>query len=169
MKCPTCGYDNIAGEDSCESCQTDLTSVDGVVPKSRIERALMGRPLSELHPKEAVAITEQTSVQQAVGKMNEIKGGCLLIQNASGKIVGIVSERDILLRAIGKIKDLSKTPVSQIMTPNPETLDEDDTLACALHEMSIKRYRHIPILREGREPAVISVRDVLNCLAKLLP
>ena len=169
MKWPACGFDNIQGEDNCESCHGDLTAVDGVVPRTKIEKALMEKPLLELHPKEAIMVNEKISIMEAAAKMNETRIGCLLIQDTFEKIVGIVSERDILCRAIGKISDLSKTPITEIMTPNPQTLDEDDTIACVLHEMSINRYRHIPVLREGEKTGIISARDVLNYLAKLIP
>ncbi len=169
MKCPSCGHNNIAGEDFCESCQADLTSFDGVIPKTKMERVLMEDHLAKLKPKEAICVSEDTSIYDAVKKMNEIKAGCVFVQNTSGAFTGIVTERDILLRAVGTIPNLEKTKVSTIMTHNPDTLDEEDTLAYALHEMSVKNYRHIPVLRAEKKIGVITARDVLNYLAKLFP
>ena len=169
MKCPNCGYNNIQGEDSCMSCQADLTALDGVVPKSKMERILMEDPLSKLKPKDAVSVPETTSILDAIKTMNEIKAGCVFVENNRKEMVGIVTERDVLLRAVGKFPDLAKGKVTQIMTARPASLDEDDSLAYALHEMSVNRYRHIPILRKEKKPGVITARDVLNYLAKLFP
>lgn len=169
MKCPSCGYNNIPGEDLCVSCQSDLMALDGVVPKSKFERILMEDPLSKLKPKDAVSVPETTSILDAIKTMNEIKSGCVFVENTRGEMVGIVTERDVLLRAVGKFPDLAKGKVSQVMTTRPTSLDEDDSLAYALHEMSVNRYRHLPILRKGKKPGVITARDVLNYLAKLFP
>ncbi|MBI2340397.1 MAG: CBS domain-containing protein [Deltaproteobacteria bacterium] len=170
MKCPYCGYDNIAGTDACENCLQDLASRDGIsVPRARIQKVLMSDPIAKVPPHEAVCVKETTSIPDAVERMNQSKTGCVLVEGSEGELKGILTERDILLRVMGKSGDLSKATVAQAMTANVETLDEDDTLAYALHQMSVHRCRHIPIIRKNKKPGVVSVLDLLCHLAKLFP
>lgn len=168
MICPFCGYKNIPGSDECESCNENLASLDGVVPKTKIEKVLMSDRISKIQPREPVSVQKETSLLEAVKKMNACKVGCALVIN-HGELEGILTERDIVLKSLGHEKDLSKIPVSKIMTPNPETLSEEDNLAYAVNRMSLGGYRHIPILREGKPVGIISVRDVLRYLSKLFP
>jgi CBS domain-containing protein len=55
------------------------------------------------------------------------------------------------------------------MTKDPETLEEDQTIACALNKMSVGGYRHIPIVRHGKPVGVVSIRDLVDFLVELFP
>ena len=168
MKCPYCGFNNIAGTDTCNNCQEDLSSRDGIsAPKGKIERILMSDPIAKIPPHDAVCVGADTTILDAIKKMNQFKSGCVLITNRENQLKGILTERDILSRVAGKVADLSRTKVSEVMTPHVEALDEDDTLAFALHKMSVNRFRNIAIRRMGKPPAVVSVLDLLKYLSKL--
>jgi CBS domain-containing protein len=166
MKCPSCGFDNIAGADECGSCHEDLASLDGVVPRTKIEKVLMSDPIARLKPREAVFVPASASVWEAVGVMNRAKIGCVLV-GSEGRAEGILTERDVVLKGVCQGKDLEKTPVSALMTPEPETLTDEDSLAYAVNKMSVGGYRHIPVEKGGRTAGIVSVRDVLGYLSKL--
>lgn len=168
MKCPYCGTNNIAGADSCESCDEDFSQLDGLARKQEPVKGLVKHPLSYLGPKEAVRVNQNTPVYEAVKKMNEIRAGCVLVENRHGDLVGIVTERDILMRTSCNGADLEKTRVSEIMTRDVETLNDHSTLAFGFHLMSVKRVRHVPVIRPHQEPGVISARDLLKYIAKNL-
>jgi len=171
MKCPSCGADNIAGIDLCESCETSLASLDGItIPKSGIGKILMRDPLSKLSPREAVCVKEDDSVFDTVKRMNLMKHGCAIVEDDQGELMGIVTERDILFRLSIKssVSELTKIKVAEVMTYNVEALKEEDTLAYALNQMSVKRCRHIPVLRKKYKPGILSARDVLKYIAKHL-
>ncbi|MDO8519438.1 MAG: CBS domain-containing protein [Deltaproteobacteria bacterium] len=165
MKCPFCSHQNIPGEDTCDSCGENLASLDGIKPK---ERHLMHDPLTLLAPKQAAVVTMETNVWEAVKKMNEVRQGCVLVQDKSGEIQGIVTERDILFKTSGDSSELKKMKVTQIMTANVEKLSDDSPLAVALHQMSVKRLRHLPIVKEGEAPRILSARDLLKHISKHL-
>jgi CBS domain-containing protein len=168
MICPYCGFKNIPGSDECESCHEDLASLDGVVPRTKIEKVLMGDRIAKLQPREPISVRKETSVLEAVQKMNAHKIGCVLVMG-NDRLEGVLTEHDVLMKALGRERDLSKVPAASIMTPDPETLSEDDTLAYAVNRMSLGSYRHIPILRNGKPVGMVSVRDVLRYLSKLFP
>lgn len=168
MICPSCGYKNIPGSDECESCHEDLASLDGVVPKTKMEKVLMEDPISRLQPRAPAMVRKGASVLEAVQKMNAGKMGCVLVTDNEG-LTGILTERDVVFKLLDSGKDLSKVTVEKVMTVDPVSLSEEDTLAYAVNKMSVGGYRHIPITRDGKPVGIISVRDVLRYLSKLFP
>ena len=166
MKCPSCGSQNISGSDECGSCGGDLSALDGVIPKSKIERVLMSDPIASVHPKKPIVIGKETTVQEAVTKMNEAKVGCLLVGDDKN-MEGILTERDIVLKVLVLGADMEQTTVSSIMTSKAESLASEDSLAYAVNRMSVGGYRHIPILKDQAPVGIVSIRDVLKHLAKL--
>ena len=164
VNCPDCGHDNIAGMDACEHCGQDLRSVD-VVPtqKSGLQRRIMETPLVELNPPPALCVAPADPVSGVIAKMQAERQGSVLVVDG-GRLVGIFTERDVLNRVAGFGLDLTRLPVSQVMTPDPKTLGDEDILAFAMHRMAVGSYRHIPIVRDGHPPRFISVRGVLRYL-----
>lgn len=168
MKCPSCGFNNMAGVDECEDCHEDLASLDGLVPRTKMQKVLMSDPLARLSPHTPLFISPKATLMDAVKNMNAAKVGSLLVGDAD-HLEGILTERDIALKAVCQGKDLEETDVASLMTPHPETLTDDDSLAYAVNRMSVGGYRHVPILRDGRAVGIISIRDVLTYLSRLFP
>ncbi len=168
-KCPYCTFRNIPGSDICESCLADLTALDGLQEKtSRITQEVLGLSLSELTPRDAVSVSENATVHEAILQMNGIKAGCVLVENSDGELSGILTERDILRNLPKKVEDISKTKVRHVMTRNVEILRPDNSVNFAMHQMSVNRFRHIPIVTKNNEAAILSSRDVLKYLARSL-
>lgn len=88
--------------------------------------------------------------------------GCIVIVGDDDKIAGIVSERD-LMRAIGQAgpKVLNK-PVSDFMTKNVVTAREADTSERLMSEMTVHRFRHVPVVELGRLIGLISIGDLVK-------
>ena len=82
-------------------------------------------------------------------------------------LLGIFTERDVLMRLNVDADQLSDRPISDFMTPNPNAGDHDK-IAFALQKMDVGGYRHIPILTDGRLTGVISLRDVLKYISDQL-
>lgn len=166
MLCPSCGYDNIEGADRCEECVTPLRQLD--VPRADealgLARSVMEDDLSELD-QEFLGLTSNTSALDAIERMKKARVGCALIID-EGKLVGIFTERDVLNKLTGKDALPVTTAVGELMSPNPETLRETDSVATALSKMSLGRYRHIPVTKADGTYAVTSIKHVLRYLAK---
>lgn len=168
MKCPFCNCDNLEGADSCEGCEEDLSAID-IEPKSELERALLEDAIAKIPPRKPVCLKPEASVYAAAQQMNQYHTGCIVVVGKNDKLIGIVTERDILYRASQKIEeDLSKLPLQTIMTENPETLSEDDTIAYALNRMSVGGFRHIPILQNEQVVGFLSIRDILKYIVRQL-
>jgi CBS domain-containing protein len=166
MICPTCLHDNVPGIDECEKCGQNLTQLDQPAPRDRIERCLMEERVRSLHPRTPVTIRPTTTVQDAMQAMLDNDLGALIVVDKDGKLLGIFSERDVLKKIAGIHEQYAELPVAQFMTPNPETVSEDDVLAFALHKMDIGSYRHLPVAGDGQPTGMISVRDMLRYITR---
>lgn len=164
MNCPDCLHENLDGTDTCEQCGQDLRSLDIPTPSEGLQRALMETPLKNLGLQAPKILGPGDSLLKALQVLDETPGGSVLVVE-DGRLVGIFTERDVLNRLAGKSIDLKEVPVSDLMTPRPETLTEDDVLAHALHQMAVRHYRHIPVLRKGYPVGFVSLRGLLEYLA----
>ncbi|HKP37835.1 MAG TPA: CBS domain-containing protein [Pyrinomonadaceae bacterium] len=165
MICPSCGYDNIEGADRCEECVTSLRQFD--VPGARsqgLARSVMEDDLSQLD-QEFLDVTSDTPAIDAVLKMRTSRVGCALVID-NGKLVGIFTERDILNKLAGRKAFPPTIAVRELMSPNPESLRETDSVATALSKMSVGRYRHIPVRKADGTYSVMSIKHVLKYIAK---
>ena len=168
LKCPYCGYENVAGSDSCKGCLHSLTYKDLPTPgHDKLQKLIMTEKVSDFISKTSpIFVAPETSVEEVIQKMQAAPTkGCVLICDKGGKLLGIASIRDILTKVAGIVKDRSAFPVSRIMTPNPECLDKDAPLSYALHRMSIGKFRHVPVLENGKPVGVVSTRDLIEYLS----
>ena len=88
--------------------------------------------------------------------------GCIVIVGDDDKIAGIVSERD-LIRAIGQAgPKVLNEPVSDFMTKCVVTAREADTSDRLMSEMTVHRFRHMPVVETGRLIGLISIGDLVK-------
>ena len=88
--------------------------------------------------------------------------GCILIVGDDDKIVGIVSERD-LMRAIGQAgPEALDKPVSDFMTKTVVTAREADTVDQLMSEMTMHRFRHMPVVERGQLLGLVSIGDLVK-------
>ena len=88
--------------------------------------------------------------------------GCIVILGDDDKIVGIVSERD-LVRAIGQAgPQVLSEPVSDFMTKTVITAREADTVDQLMSEMTMHRFRHMPVVERGQLLGLVSIGDLVK-------
>jgi CBS domain-containing protein len=162
MICPNCGHDNLPGSEECASCGQDLTQLDRPVASNRVERSLMEDSVGKLCAARPIVIPPTSTVQEAINAMLGPSVGAVLIVDGDQQLLGIFSERDLLVKLAGHDVPFDQLEVSDFMTPDPEVVSADATLAFALHKMDIGGYRHLPVVKDGKPIGVISVRDMLR-------
>jgi CBS domain-containing protein len=167
MICPTCMHDNLPGAETCSRCMQDLTQLDQPTACNRVERSLLEDPVSVLQPRRPITVRPTATVREAIQTLLAHDIGALLVVDARGSLLGIFSERDLLTKVSGLREPWADLPVQQVMTPRPEAVTAEDTLAFALHKMDCGGYRHMPVVREGVPVGVISVRDMLRHITRL--
>ena len=107
-------------------------------------------------------MTANTSVEGVLSELANKKIGAVLITNADDSIAGIMSERDIVRALAAKGASILADPASRHMTSDVVTCGEDDTISSVMEKMSAGRFRHIPVIRDGRLTGVISIGDVVK-------
>lgn len=166
INCPYCGYENIAGDDLCEECGQPLTETHLSTPSNEVEQALLKDRVSVLNPKTPRTVPPQTPVSQVLRMMVEHHIGCIIVAENS-KPVGIFSERDALRKLNVDTPTLGSRPVSDFMTPNPQTLVANAKIAYAVQRMALGGYRHLPIVGDkGELVGIISARDIIRYLTR---
>jgi CBS domain-containing protein len=112
--------------------------------------------------KHVVSLGPQASVWEAACVMTRANCGSVLVMELPSKLVGIVTERDLMTRVLAKALDPAKTPLSAIMTPNPKCVAPETLVSDAVVIMIEKGFRHLPIVAPGNKIlGVFSVRDAL--------
>lgn len=169
IKCPSCGFNNLEGEDRCVQCLHSLMQRD--IPRpiktDKLQSAMMTTPVVNLLTGKDLLVANTTdTVQKIVKILQQEKKNCILVYKKK-KLVGILSNRDLLRRVAGQYKDLSKVKVESVMTPNPEYVRGEDPIAYVVNKMAMGGYRHVPVLREDGTPlSIVTIQDVLSYLAR---
>lgn len=112
--------------------------------------------------KHVVSLGPQATVWEAACMMTGANCGSVLIVDTPGKLLGIVTERDLMTRVLAKALSPSTTLVSEVMTKNPHCVTPDTLVSDAVLLMIERGFRHLPIMApHGKLLGVFSVRDAL--------
>jgi CBS domain-containing protein len=133
-------------------------------PIRRPEEILAYRSLHQIlvsKPRELWTARPADSVVTAIQTMADKKVGLIVVLDQR-RLVGVVSERDCLHRAVLRGRPLETTPVSEIMTHEVVTVDFAQTFADCMRLMHQHGIRHLPVVDRGSVIAVVSVRDLLK-------
>ena len=169
LLCPYCGSENIEGADDCAECGQPLADSHLTPPHSAVERGLLRDRISYLAPKRAITTASTTPVGDVLRLMVEHRIGCVVVVDGE-QPVGIFSERDALRKLNTQAAEFAGRPVSEFMTPNPQTLVADAKIAFAVQRMDLGGYRHLPIVgHRGELVGIISARDILRYLVDTMP
>ncbi len=102
------------------------------------------------------------SVTEALTLLKEHHIGAVVVIASEGDLVGILSERDVVRRLAETGAAALDLSVSEVMTPDPVTCSPDETLLEMLHRMTEGRFRHLPVIEDGRLAGVITIGDVVK-------
>ncbi len=109
-----------------------------------------------------VTVRPETTVMDAVRMMDRESIGAIGVSDGS-RLIGIFSERDLMLRVVSEKRDPEMTHIAEVMTFPVEAIDRDYTVDDALKLMLEKHIRHLPIVdRDGRLAGMISMRSLLH-------
>ncbi len=109
-----------------------------------------------------VTLGAQASVHEAACVMTAANCGSVLVIDTGGKMLGIVTERDLMTRVLARALDPATTTVSQVMTRGPHCVRPETKVADAVLIMIERGFRHLPVVADGDKIlGVFSVRDAL--------
>jgi CBS domain-containing protein len=113
--------------------------------------------VADLMVKDVLTVEPSDTIGEAAEKMNASNVGAVVVMEDMVRIVGIVTERD-LLRAVASRARAAEARVRQWMTPNPVTVSPDLTIEEAAKIMFDNNFRHLPVVKDGRALGIVSLR-----------
>ncbi|MBM3464491.1 MAG: CBS domain-containing protein [Armatimonadetes bacterium] len=164
--CPDCGTENLQGETECISCSAPLVEFDHSPDRSE-RNALISDRVSALDIGQPPTVDHSDSVRQAIETMRNSPDGSVLVLDG-GRLVGIVTERDVLYRVMHSGMDLERALVSSIMTPDPVRVRVSDSVAAAFNKMSVGGFRHVPVLDGELVVGQLTMKTLLRYLSRKL-
>jgi CBS domain-containing protein len=107
-----------------------------------------------------IKTTEDVSVREVAKLLAKNKIGALIVEN-SGKLAGIISERDVVWKVVALGKSLDKTMAKDIMTRDVVTVDLDQGMDAVYEIMRKASFRHFPVRKGDRIIGMVSTRDLM--------
>ncbi len=136
--------------------------------KKDLKHILQKERIGAVKKRSPIFVEPKTSVRNVINLMKTKRRGCVLIKSR-GKLMGIFTERDILIRVIGAQYSLDK-PIGDIMTANPAMLSTESSVAEAIQMMSQGGVRHIPLVnKKGEVESFVSARNIVSYLSEHFP
>lgn len=114
----------------------------------------------EAKPSEIVSVGAGTPVREAVALLAEKKIGALPVLDG-GRVVGIISERDIIYCLSSDGAEMLDWPVSRVMTAPAITIESTVGVLVALSQMTRRRIRHLPVVDGERLAGFVSIGDLV--------
>jgi CBS domain-containing protein len=111
---------------------------------------------------DVLTIEPNTNVAAAAKILAERKIGALVVTGADRRVVGIVSERDLVQEVAAHGAASLDTPLTEVMTRKVMTCSASDTISSVMEQMTTGRFRHVPVVEQGRLTGIISIGDVVK-------
>ena len=111
---------------------------------------------------EVVSISSTADLFAASKLLKKHQIGVLVVLDQGGRLVGILSERDIVHAMAEGGDTVRQLPVSQMMTAKVSTSDVNDSITSVMERMTKGKFRHMPVLDQGRLVGIVSNRDLLK-------
>jgi CBS domain-containing protein len=109
-----------------------------------------------------VTIEPTATLSAATAKLAEKKIGALVVTGAEGRVVGILSERDVVRAIAGSGERAMQAPLTDVMTRKVVTCRAGDTITSIMEQMTAGKFRHLPVVEDGKLSGIISIGDVVK-------
>ena len=107
-------------------------------------------------------VTPDTNVERLLAVLAEHKIGAAVVSREGSTVEGIVSERDVVRALAARGASVLAEPVTTIHTADVHTIAPDASLADVERLMTERRFRHVPVVADGRLRGIVSIGDVVK-------
>ena len=111
---------------------------------------------------DVVTIEPNTNVLAATKLLNERRIGALVVTGPDRRVIGIVSERDIVQRLAVDGPATLDLPLNEVMTRKVMTCTLADTISTVMERMTQGKFRHLPVVEQGKLTGIVSIGDVVK-------
>ena len=135
---------------------------------TRKKATFWSEPIGKVDLQKPAVVKSGTSIINAVKEMKYNQIGCVLVRDAKKKLIGILSNGDLMHEFVGSTLS-GDTPVDTIMTKDPFSASPDLTVQEALEIFDSNKFRHLPILSGNTVKGILSVRGLMTFISEHLP
>lgn len=114
-----------------------------------------------------VRVAPEATVAHLLTELSQHNIGAVVVARKE-VLVGIVSERDVVRGIERRGPELLSAPVADIMTADVYTCTTEDTVEEVSEAMTLRRFRHVPVLSEGKLAGLVSIGDVVKSRLRVL-
>jgi CBS domain-containing protein len=112
--------------------------------------------------RDVVTVEPNATLKSAVALLADKRIGAVLILGVDDRVAGILSERDIVRALAERGASALGEPVSQVMTRKVSTCTEGETISAIMERMTDGKFRHVPVVDQGRLVGMVSIGDVVK-------
>lgn len=109
-----------------------------------------------------VTIEPTATLADATARLAEKKIGALVVTGAEGRVIGILSERDVVLAIAKGGTAAMQTALSEVMTRKVVTCKGSDTITSIMEQMTQGKFRHLPVVEGEKLAGIVSIGDVVK-------
>jgi len=124
------------------------------------------RDVIELKGSNIVTVSPESTLADAIGAMTGNHVGSAIVTDDSGQLAGIITERDVLRFCSDLDCSLTETQVRSLMTTDPIVALPEDEVTVMISTMIENRFRHLPVMDDGKLVAIISMGDLVKSQLK---
>jgi CBS domain-containing protein len=111
---------------------------------------------------DVISIDPTATLDTAVKTLTKHRIGAVLVLGPDRRVIGILSERDIV-RALGEQgAEVLTKPLAQVMTRKVVTCSQTETVATIMERMTTGKFRHVPVIEQDQVVGIISIGDVVK-------
>jgi len=111
---------------------------------------------------DVISIDPTATLDTAVKTLAEHKIGALLVLGTDRRVIGILSERDIVRALAERGAGVLSEPLAQVMTRKVVTCSESDSVGVLMERMTTGKFRHLPVIEDEQVIGVVSIGDVVK-------
>jgi CBS domain-containing protein len=119
----------------------------------------VAKTIRDVMTPDPVCLSESTTVAEAARQMRDYDIGDILVEDGRG-LRGMITDRDIVIRAIASGRDPNITTVSEILSADPICASPDDKVSTAVDLMRRHALRRLPVCEDGRLMGIVSIGDL---------
>jgi CBS domain-containing protein len=120
------------------------------------------RQILESKGPEVATIAPERTIEEAIGELGKRRIGSLVVIDDAGRLIGILSERDVVASMAERGLDLTERTVRDLMTTTVTTCRPDDDVNDVTVKMTRGRFRHVPVIDQGKLAGLISIGDAVK-------
>ncbi len=112
--------------------------------------------------RDVTTIEPTATLETAIALLAQRRIGALVVLGPGGRVIGILSERDIVRVLAAQGAAALNAPLAQVMTRKVSTCSESDTVSAIMEQMTDGKFRHVPVVDQDRLIGIVSIGDVVK-------